>query len=113
MSDHDNDNVEPEGIQRRKFLKGAATVAWAAPMILTTTAGRAGAASPTCITGPCNACIGPQCCDTSGMQDGGCCCSPPDVDTCDGFCVGDDAMCTNKPPLPVVGDPLPFRCYAP
>ena len=113
MSDHDNDNVEPDGIQRRKFLKGAATVAWAAPMILTTTAGRAGAASPTCITAgmPCNACVGPQCCDTSGVQDGGCCCSPVNVDVCDGVCVGDDATCQTAPPIPM--NPLQFRCYAP
>jgi hypothetical protein len=105
-----------EGVERRTFLKGAATVAWATPLILTMTSGRAGAASPACIpvNMACNACTGPQCCDVDGAPDGGCCCSPPDIDICDGFCRGTDASCEQGPipNLPAL-NPVPFRCYAP
>jgi hypothetical protein len=62
------------GVQRRSFLKGAATVAWAAPVILTLGAGTAAAASPL-PAGPCSAgadCLSGCCCKTTGNLTGLC-----------------------------------------
>jgi hypothetical protein len=40
---------EGQGQDRRKFLKQAATVAWASPLILTLSASRAGAQNISCV----------------------------------------------------------------
>lgn len=110
----DDSGTPKDGVERRKFLKGAATVAWATPLVLTMGAGQAGA--QTASTAPCiaigmhcNACQGMPCCDVSGPQDGGCCCSPKELPQCDGICVADDASCQAI----AVGDLLGAQCYVP
>ena len=100
-----------QGLERRRFLKGAATVAWAAPMILTMSARPAGAqVGASCLPngGPCDACQGMNCCDASGPADGGCCCSDANVEDCPGVCVAVDANCAL---LNTTG--TDFTCYAP
>lgn len=80
------DLVNREGMERRRFLKAAATVAWATPAIMTLTANRAGAQSCVPLGAPCDACEGINCCLSSG-DPFPCCCSDPDDDTtCDGVC---------------------------
>lgn len=102
-----------EGVERRRFLKGAMTVAWATPLVLTMTARQAGAQAMSCIPNgaPCDACTGMNCCDASGPADGGCCCSDPNVPECGGVCVAVDANCTSIPSPGHPGDT--FVCYAP
>ena len=109
-----------QGVERRKFLKAAATVAWAAPMILTMSARPAGAQVGTsCLPngGPCDACNGMNCCDVDGDPDGGCCCSDPNVPECGGVCNPSDAACQSIPSIgPAPGEPSAgdfFVCYAP
>src|SRR5918999_989320 len=94
MSD-DAGRIAEEGIERRRFLKGAATVAWATPMILTMTAHQAGAQAMSCIPNntPCDACQGMPCCDEDPPDDGGCCCSDANAPECGGVCVAVDANC--------------------
>jgi hypothetical protein len=101
-----------EGLERRTFLKGAATVAWATPLILTMASRPAAAASCLPNGGPCDACAGMNCCDADGPADGGCCCSDPNVEACGGVCTAADANCTA---IPSVGGPggTNFVCYAP
>lgn len=80
------DLVTQEGMERRRFLKAAATVAWATPAILTLTANRAGAQSCVPQGAPCDACTGVNCCVASG-DPWPCCCSDAEDDTtCDGVC---------------------------
>jgi hypothetical protein len=110
-----SDDVGSEqGLERRRFLKGAATVAWAAPMILTMAARPAGAqVGASCLPngGPCDACTGMNCCDADGPADGGCCCSDPNVPECGGVCTPADATCTA---IPSPGNPGEFfTCYVP
>lgn len=102
-----------EGVERRKFIKGAATVAWASPLILTMAAKPAGAQEMSCIAVGmlCDACVGLPCCDEDGIPDGGCCCSPLEVDVCDGVCVGADAQCATPAVLPPGTATL--QCYVP
>lgn len=81
------DLVTREGIERRRFLKAAATVAWATPAILTLTANRAGAQSCVPQGAPCFACDGGLNCCLAGSDQLPCCCSDAnDVTTCDGVC---------------------------
>jgi hypothetical protein len=78
--------VSQEAIERRRFLKGAAVVAWATPAILTLTANRAGAVSCIPHNVLCDACTGVNCC-IQGSDAVPCCCSDPDdFTTCDGVC---------------------------
>ena len=82
----ESDLVHREGIERRRFLKGAATVAWATPAILTLTANRAGAQSCIPQGSPCDACVGVNCC-IAGSDPLPCCCSDAnDTTTCAGVC---------------------------
>jgi hypothetical protein len=62
---------------RRKFIKGAATVAWATPLILTLGASQAGAQIPS--PGSCVGAIKDDGCPCVGSSDctGGCCCTAP------------------------------------
>lgn len=102
--------VNDEGVERRSFLKGAMTVAWATPLVLTMTARQAGAQALSCIPNgaPCDACEGMNCCDASGPADGGCCCSDANSLDCGGVCVAVDANCAL---LNTTG--TDFTCYAP
>ncbi len=80
------DLVDHEGMDRRRFLKVAATVAWATPAILTLSANRAGAQSCVPQGVPCDACVGVNCC-IAGSDPLPCCCSDPnDFTTCAGVC---------------------------
>src|SRR3712207_7698793 len=54
--------VNHEGMERRRFLRAAATVAWATPAILTLTANRAGAQSCVPQGASCDVCVGVNCC---------------------------------------------------
>jgi hypothetical protein len=88
-----NDHEGSSGVDRRRFLRGAATVAWATPLVLTLGASQAGAqvGSPACAAAanrP-NGCP----CDTSGQCQGGCCCGPPGGP---GLC-STSALCANTP----------------
>ncbi|HEY7874619.1 MAG TPA: hypothetical protein VIG64_05805 [Actinomycetota bacterium] len=103
-----------EGIQRRSFLRGAATVAWATPLILTMTAHPAGAQT-SCLPngGPCNACEGMRCCDADPPDDGGCCCADPNLNGepgCAGVCMAVDADCEA---LPSIVPDETLLCYVP
>jgi hypothetical protein len=112
MSD-DAGHTTEDGIERRRFLKGAATVAWATPLILTMTAHQAGAQAMSCLPngGVCDACQGMPCCDADLPDDGGCCCSDALLTTeCSGICVAVDADCYAMNELGGVTD---FRCYVP
>ena len=75
-----------EGMERRRFLKAAATVAWATPAILTLTANRAGAQSCVPQGAPCDACVGVNCCIAGGDTTPCCCSDANDVTTCAGVC---------------------------
>lgn len=80
------DLVSREGMERRRFLKAAATVAWATPAILTLAANRAGAQSCVPQGASCDACTGINCC-IAGSDPLPCCCSDAnDVTTCAGVC---------------------------
>ena len=80
------DLVTREGMERRRFLKAAATVAWATPAILTLAANRAGAQSCVPQGAPCEACVGVNCC-LAGSDTLPCCCSDAnDTTTCAGVC---------------------------
>lgn len=73
-------------IERRQFLKGAMTVAWATPLILTVTGDNAGAQSCVPQGAPCDACVGVNCC-IAGSDQLPCCCSDAnDPTTCAGVC---------------------------
>jgi hypothetical protein len=74
-----------EGMERRRFLKAAGTIAWATPAILTLTASRAGAQSCVPHNAPCDACVGVNCCIASG-ESLPCCCSDPNSPVCGGTC---------------------------
>ena len=70
------DRERSNGVDRRKFIKGAATVAWATPLVLTVGATSAHAqvpSPPNCLgaTGRPQGCP----CTTSSNCAGGCCCS--------------------------------------
>jgi hypothetical protein len=80
------DLAAQEGMERRRFLKAAATVVWATPAILTLTANRAGAQSCVPRGAPCDACQGVNCCVQGGDPIPCCCSDPDDVTTCDGVC---------------------------
>jgi hypothetical protein len=81
------DLVSREGIERRRFLKGAAAIAWATPAILTLTASRAGAQSCVPRGAPCDACAGGvNCCVQSGDPIPCCCSDPDDLTNCGGVC---------------------------
>jgi hypothetical protein len=82
------------GVDRRRFIKGAATVAWATPLVLTlgATSARAQPSPTQCVpmTGrpefcPCTA--SSQCAD-------GCCCGPP---VGGGACTSQDSCEENTP----------------
>jgi hypothetical protein len=102
--------VADQGIERRRFIQGAATVMWATPLILTLTADRANAQQASCLPngGQCDACTGLNCCDEDGDEDGGCCCSDANSPDCPGTCVAVDANCAN---MNTVG--TDFTCFAP
>ena len=87
--------VADQGIERRRFIQGAATVMWATPLILTLTADHANAQTMSCIPNqsPCDACQGVSCCDADPPDDGGCCCSDALAPGCGGTCVAVDADC--------------------
>lgn len=110
MSD-DAGRFTEDGIERRRFLKGAATVAWATPLILTMTAHQAGAQAMSCLpnSGPCDACTGMPCCDADPPDDGGCCCSDALVPGCGGVCVAVDADCDAMNVTPATE----FTCFVP
>jgi hypothetical protein len=110
MSDDARIGTE-EGIERRRFLKGAATVAWATPLILTMSAHQAGAQGMSCLPngGPCDACFGMPCCDEDLPDDGGCCCSDALVEGCVGVCVAVDADCADMNVSPATE----FVCWVP
>ena len=110
MSD-DAGRRSEDGIERRRFLKGAATVAWATPLILTMTAHQAGAQGMSCLPngGPCDACQGMVCCDADPPDDGGCCCSDDNVPGCGGTCVAVDADCEAMNVTPATA----FTCFVP
>lgn len=96
------DLVTQEGMERRRFLKAAATVAWATPAILTLTANRAGAQSCVPQGAPCDACIGINCCITAG-DPLPCCCSSVNDPTCPGVCstqAGCEALFPSGPGTP-------------
>ncbi|HYO60304.1 MAG TPA: hypothetical protein VEU29_00215 [Actinomycetota bacterium] len=80
------DLVIKEGMERRRFLKAAATVAWATPAILTLTANRAGAQSCIPQGAPCDACVGVNCCIQSGDTLPCCCSDVNNTTTCAGVC---------------------------
>lgn len=107
----ERDLIGREGMERRRFLKSAATVAWAAPAILTLTANRAGAQSCVPQGAPCDACpTGINCC-IAGTDPLPCCCSDPnDVTTCDGVCRG-QAACQAIYPGGPTSDP--DACFYP
>ncbi len=74
-----------EVIERRRFLKQAAAVAWSVPLILTLEADRSAAQSCIPANTPCDACAGVNCCIRSG-ETLPCCCSDPNVPDCGGVC---------------------------
>lgn len=80
------DLVTREGMERRRFLKAAATVAWATPAIITLAANRAGAQSCVPQGAPCEACVGVNCCLAPGDSFPCCCSDINDDQTCDGVC---------------------------
>ena len=98
-------------LARRQFLKRAATVTWATPLVLTMSARHAGAQALSCIPPgtPCNACEGMKCCAVAGGNPDGCCCSPVEVPRCEGVCTADEASCQALH----VEDTLAFQCYVP
>ena len=108
MSD-DAGRATEDGIERRRFLKGAATVAWATPLILTMTSGPAYAQSCLPNGGPCDACQGMPCCDADPPADGGCCCSDANAPGCGGICVAVDANCAAMNTTPATD----FTCFVP
>lgn len=73
-------------IERRQFLKGAATVAWATPLILTVGGDTAGAQSCVPQGAPCDACTGVNCCITNADPFPCCCSDADDTSTCAGVC---------------------------
>jgi hypothetical protein len=85
------DLVTQEGMERRRFLKAAATVAWATPAILTLTANRAGAQSCVPQGASCDACVGVNCCIAPGDPTPCCCSDYNDDTTCAGVCRTHDA----------------------
>lgn len=106
------DLVNDVGMERRKFLKAAATVAWATPAILTLTANRAGAQSCVPQGASCDACVGVNCC-ISGSDPFPCCCSDiNNTTTCAGVC-RTHAQCEALYPStdPTVQDP--DSCFYP
>ena len=96
------DQTMSSDMDRRRFLKGAAVVAWATPTILTLSASRAGASSCLPHGTLCNSCeLDVSCCPTAedGANTGpgtGCCCADFSVDCpagLDGTCSATDAGC--------------------
>jgi hypothetical protein len=83
------------GFDRRRFIKGAATVAWATPAILTLGAGSANAQVPS--PGQCLGSTGrPENCPCSASSQcaGGCCCDY--TSTGNGFCTT-EGDCDTQP----------------
>ena len=103
------DLVTQEGMERRRFLRAAATVAWATPAILTLTANRAGAQSCVPQGAPCDACIGVNCC-IAGSDPLPCCCSDPNTPDCPGVCRTQAACMTLFPGGPASD---PDACFYP
>lgn len=84
-------STDPRTVDRRRFIRDAATVAWATPVLLTVMSSPAGAQAVSCIpkNSPCSLCDEVPCCDVPGNPPGGCCCGlDPDVD-CSAVCSGD------------------------
>lgn len=76
-----------EGYDRRRFLKGAATVAWATPLVMTLPARRAGAQAVSCIP------QGVSCANYVVITGVGPACIPPQGQTatcCEGACLPDE-----------------------
>lgn len=104
------DLVNHESMERRRFLRAAATVAWATPAILTLTANRAGAQSCVPQGASCDACVGVNCC-IAGSDPLPCCCSDAnDVTTCAGVCRS-QAQCQSLFPGGPANDP--DSCFYP
>ena len=81
--------TDPRTVDRRRFIRDAATVAWATPVLLTVMSSPAGAVSCIANGSPCSLCDEVPCCDVPGNPPGGCCCGlDPDVD-CSAVCSGD------------------------
>jgi hypothetical protein len=99
-------------LERRQFLKGAATVAWATPLILTVVGDNAGAQSCVPLGAPCDACVGVNCC-IQGNDPFPCCCSDADdPTTCAGVCrTHADCEATFPSDDPELVDP--DSCWAP
>lgn len=104
------DLVVREGMERRRFLKAAATVAWATPAILTLAANRAGAQSCIPQGASCDACIGVNCCLAPGNSLPCCCSDANDVTTCAGVCRSQSACMTLFPGGPAED---PDSCFYP
>lgn len=99
-----------EGMERRRFLQSAATIAWATPAILTLTANRAGAQSCIPQGTACDACIGVNCCIPSGDSLPCCCSDANDTTTCAGVC-RTQAACASLFPGGPASDP--DSCFYP
>lgn len=105
------DPAAQEGVERRRFLKAAATVAWASPLILTMTASRAGAQSCIPRGATCSACPGGLNCCIQGSDTLPCCCSnASDVTTCAGVCRTQSECITLFPGGPSTN---PTSCFYP
>lgn len=104
------DLVVREGMERRRFLKAAATVAWATPAILTLAANRAGAQSCVPHGASCDACFGVNCCIVAGDAIPCCCSDPNDLTTCAGVCQSQAACQTLYPGGPADD---PDGCFYP
>ena len=96
---------EANEIERRRFLKGAATVAWATPLILTMSAHTAGAQAMSCIPegSACSACAGMPCCGAK------CCCADALLSGCSGVCASGAAECDDLNVTPATE----FQCFTP
>ena len=106
----ERDLLNHSTIERRRFLRGAATIAWATPAILTLTANRAGAQSCVPQGASCDACTGVNCC-IAGSDSLPCCCSDAnDVTTCAGVCRS-QAQCMTLFPGGPANDP--DSCFYP
>jgi hypothetical protein len=103
----DRNEVE---FERRQFLKGAATVAWATPLILTIVGDTAGAQSCVPQNAPCDACVGINCCVSPGDPLPCCCSDANDPTTCAGVCRSQAACQTLFPGGPSSD---PDSCFYP
>jgi hypothetical protein len=93
----DQGTVESKsGMDRRRFIKSAATVAWATPLILTMTAGRASAQTLPSLFPCVNSPSGTGCpCSVSADCTSGCCCGGGPFSLA---CAPDQATCEADPP---------------